>query len=119
MGDARDGPLQQLLLAKHLGGLGGDARSGVDQSSDCRLARAAEGDQEPQAFAGERQDEHGDGKADDEPDQLMGIHMRRVSTVGHTSASIAEHVTSLSAVADVDNDPRKDGTHGHITPNAG
>ena len=85
MGDARDGPLQQLLLAQHLGGLGGDARGGVDQAADSRLARAAEGDQEPQALAGERQNKHRDGKANDEPNELVRIHEWRLPVISQSA----------------------------------
>ena len=118
VGDTRDGPLQQLLLSEYLGGFGGHARGGVDEATNGRFARAAEGDQEPQALAGKGQDDDRDSEADDEPDQLMGIHVQRLSIVGQTSGSISAHVTSLSAVANVIFDLPAKGTHGHLAPPA-
>ena len=53
MCDSRHDPLEQLALAKNLGGLRFDANSGIGEPTDRLAARPGEGEQEPTSFCGQ------------------------------------------------------------------
>ena len=77
VGDARNAPLEQLLLAEHLGGL--DLHAGADLvgAALCRLPGSDQPLQEPRALEGQESGHHNDDQADRCPDQLHRIHVRQ------------------------------------------